>query len=47
MNLVRTEDSFFGIEWQLWITRTQREDLEGREAEIAEEAYQQGLQEDK
>lgn len=32
------------VEWVHWITRTQKEYLEGREAEIAEEAYQQGLQ---
>jgi len=31
------------VEWGHWVTRTTRETLEGREAEIAEEAYQLGL----
>lgn len=47
MNLVRRVDTFPSghetVEWSCWITRTQREVLDGREAEIAEEAYQQGL----
>jgi hypothetical protein len=30
------------IEWIHWISRSSKETLEGREAEIAEEAYQEG-----
>ena len=45
MDLVRIEGQATKEqpEWVHWITRTQREILEGREATIAEEAYQQGL----
>ena len=47
MRLVRTVDTSShgkeSVEWVHWISNTQWEILLGREADIAEEAYQQGL----